>query len=206
MKSFRDFRRFRVNMIVGKKQVIVAGLTVLLGMAVFTNYAVSNAGRRNNTAPVNSGGGNNAPALERADRDGGEANYGDAQFVSGGSVIDDDVSAFFAQARLSKRESRDEAKELLQSALAGGDARVDEIQAIAMDAATLGNFIESEARVEAVLRAQGFSDVLCYISDKGTNIIVRTDGLTAQCAAKIKDALLSEVSVAAENITIVEIK
>jgi stage III sporulation protein AH len=197
-------------MIVGKKQIIIGGLTMLLGLAVFTNYAVTT----NNSVrpePPNNGseaenGAENAGENSETNR-GSSSNYGDAQFVSGGNLIsNDDVSAFFASARLSKRESRDEAKEFLQTIIAGGDVRGDEIQAIAYEAAVLGGFIESEARVEAVLRAQGFTDVLCYISDRGTNIIVRTDGLTAQCAAKIRDALLSEVDVAVENITIVEIR
>jgi stage III sporulation protein AH len=197
MKSFNKLKRLRINMIIGKKQVIIAGLTLLLGLAVFANYSVTT-----NRSIMPSETEQGESAASEADRG---VNYGDAQFVSGGEIVDDEVSAFFSHARLSKRESRDEAKEFLQTVISGGDVRADEIQAIAYEAATLGNFIESEARVEAVLRAQGFSDVLCYISDRGTNIIVRTDGLTAQCAAKIKDALLSEVDVAVEKITIVEI-
>ncbi|MCL2754419.1 MAG: SpoIIIAH-like family protein, partial [Oscillospiraceae bacterium] len=135
-------------------------------------------------------------------------NYGDTQFVNSNSsgISSDEVSAFFAQARLSKQESRDEAKEFLQAIIAGGDVRSNEIEAIAVSASSLGTHIESEARIEARLRAQGFSDVLCYISDRGTNIIVRTDGLTAQCAAIIRDAIVSEVDVAVDKITIVEVK
>jgi len=193
------FRKPKINMIIGKKQIIIAGLCLLLGLAVFANYAVTN---NSDIEPANAN--SNEEAAE-VDSESG-ANYGDTQFVSGGNIVDDDVSAFFASARLSKRESRDEAKEFLETIIAGGDVRGDEIQAIAYEAASLGGFIESESRVEAVLRAQGFSDVLCYISDRGTNVIVRTDGLTAQCAAKIKDALLGEVDVPVENITIVEIK
>ena len=202
MRKFR-FKLPKINMIIGKKQIIIAGLCTLLGLAVFTNYAVT-ANRSVRPAEADSAIGEEAQdGSESVD---GGSNYGDSQFVSGGSISDDDVSAFFASARLSKRESRDEAKEFLQTMINGGDVRGEEIQAIAYDAAALGGFIESEAKVEAVLRAQGFSDVLCYISDRGTNIIVRTDGLTAQDAAKIRDALLSEVSIPVENITIVEIK
>jgi len=188
------FKMPRINMIIGKKQIIIAGLCLLLGLAVFANYAVT---ANRNVAPAETG--------DNQTNSGATSNYGDSQFVTG-NIVNDDVSAFFASARLSKRESRDEAKEFLQTIISGGDVRSEEIQAIAYEASALGGFIESEARVEAVLRAQGFSDVLCYISDRGTNIIVRTDGLTAQCAAKIKDALLSEVDVPVENITIVEIR
>ena len=192
------FRKPRINVIIGKKHIIIAGLTLLLGVAVFANYAVTTNRNVQPSAEIENSDGSETEANRGA-------SYGDTQFVSGGNIVDDEISAFFAAARLSRRESRDEAKEFLQAMIAGGDIRGEEIQAIANDAATLGDFIESEARVEAVLRAQGFSDVLCYISDRGTNIIVRTDGLTAQCAAKIRDALLSEVDVPVENITIVEI-
>ncbi|MCL2035823.1 MAG: SpoIIIAH-like family protein [Oscillospiraceae bacterium] len=193
----RKFKLPRINVIIGKKQIIIAGLALLLGLAVYVNFAVSaNRNVQPSTTPSENAG------EEQAGRN---SNYGDTQFVSA-DILDDDVAAFFAQARISKRESRDEAKEFIQTIISGGDVRGEEIQAIAGDALSLGGFIESEAKVEALLRAQGFSDVLCYISERGTNIIVRTDGLTAQDAAKIKDALLSEVSVPVENITIVEIR
>jgi len=190
-------KRFRINMIVGKKQIIIAGLTLLLGISIFANYALSSARK--------------AKAVDGSSGDSGYAgevsslNYGDAQFVSSSAVVDD-ADAFFASARLSKQQSRDEAKEFLQSMVGGGDVLTEEIEVIARDAAALGGYIESEAKIESILKAQGFGDVLCYISDRGANIIVRTDGLTAQDAAKIKDALISEVSVSPENITIVEVK
>ena len=195
----RKLRLPKIKVFIRKKHIIIAGMTLLLGMAVFANYAVST---NRNAAPLPIEAGEEVENGVEADSG---TNYGDAQFVNGGSILDDDAAAFFAQARLSKRESRDEAKEFLQTIIDGGDVRGDEIQAIAYEAATLGGFIESESRVEAVLKAQGFSDVLCYISDRGTNIIVRTDGLTAQCAAKIRDALLNEVDVPVEKITIVEV-
>jgi stage III sporulation protein AH len=210
MKKWKwKFRKPRINMIIGKKQIIIAGLTLLLGVAIFANYAV-NANRNVRPDSPNSPNSPNSPSSPNSPNspnspdnraDGG--NYGDTRFVSG---MSDDIAAFFAQARVSKRESRDEAMEFLQAMIGGGDVRGDEIQAIAASAHSLGGFIESEARIEARLRAQGFADVLCYISDRGTNIIVRTDGLTAQCAAIIRDAIISEVDVAVENITIVEVR
>ena len=204
------WKKPRINLIIGKKQIIVAGLCLLLGVAVFANYTV-NANRSVQPNEGENSIGDNA----NVDENQASGNYGEARFVNdsttsnedGGvnSITNDEISAFFASARLSQRESREEAKEFLQAIIAGGDVRGEEIQAIAMDASNLGTFIESEARIEARLRAQGFSDVLCYISDRGTNIIVRTDGLTAQCAAIIRDAIVSEVDIAVQDITIVEV-
>ena len=45
-----------------------------------------------------------------------------------------------------------------------------------------------------------------YLSDNSANIIVKSSGLDTAQAAQIKSALLSEVEVAGENITIVEVQ
>ena len=73
------------------------------------------------------------------------------------------------------------------------------------DAVSLGTLIDSENRIESLLRAQGFEDALCYLSDNTANIIVKTDGLDEAGAAKIKSTLLSEYEVSSNNITIVEV-
>lgn len=186
------FKRPRINMIIGKKQIIVTGLTLLLGAAIYVNYVYSssspNSGR---TAPT-------APEAESARG----TYYGDAAFVSGTT---DSAGAFFAQARLDLQESRDEAKEFLQAMFQGGDARGGELEVIARNASRLQGHIESETKIENLLKAQGFEDALVYISDRGVNVIVKTPELDPAGAAKIKNTLLSEISVAAENIIIVEI-
>ena len=201
-KFLRKLRMPRINVIIGKKQIIIAGLTLLLGTAIYVNYIYSSANRT-----VEEDGG--MPQVQSGEAGSG-AFYGDAAFVSSSQNLThnmpNEISAYFMQARFDLQESRDEAKEFLQAMFHGGDARSDELEAIARTAERLNNNIESETKVENLLKAQGFADALVYISDRGVNIIVRVDGeLCPVGAAKIKNTLLSEVSVAAENITIVEI-
>lgn len=185
----------RLNMIIGKKQIIITGLTLILGIAIYVNYVYISGSD-----------------LTAGDITGKESEsqtyYGDAAFVSkdlSGEAVDA-IAEYFAKARLDVQESRDEAKEFLSAMYNGGDATSEELEVLARDASSLSSYIESESKIETLLIAQGFPEVLCYLSDRGANIIVRTDGLDAAGAAKIKNTLLSEVSVAAENITIVEIK
>lgn len=194
-KIMRKFPRF--NMVIGKKQIIITGLTLILGIAIYVNYVYIS--------------GNNFTASENKDSD-SQVYYGDAAFVSkdlnnisADSETADVIAEYFAKARLDVRESRDEAKEFLAAMYNGGDVTSEEMEVLARDASSMSDYIESEAKIENLLVAQGFSEVLCYLSDRGANIIVRTNGLDAVGAAKIKNTLLSEVSVAAENITIVEI-
>lgn len=212
----------RINLIIGKKQIIIVGLTLILGVAVYVNYLI---GSSVDSKPVDSS------------KEAG--NYGDLQFVSGtesgaidnepvGSaeadneeelvvatqadsiepVINDntDTDNYFAQARLDRDESRAAAIEVLKNVYSGGDSTETELAVLAQDAQALSSYVESENRIETVLKAQGFEDVLCYLSESGANVIVKTTGLEQAQAAQIKNALLSEVKIPTENITIVEIK
>ena len=177
----------RLNVILGKKQQVAAGLTVLLGAAVAVNFIF--AGNKKQTLTD--------PAAEVSG-----STYGEADLVSRSA----DSTAYFAQARLDKQASREEAAEVLQSMYQGGDLTQDELSVVAVDAAKMGGYIESETKIESLLKAQGFEDALCYLSDDSANIIVKTDGLDAAGAAKIKSTLLSEVELTNDQITIVEVK
>ena len=77
---------------------------------------------------------------------------------------------------------------------------------IAEDVRQVSGYIETETKVENLLKAQGFSDALCYLSDSSANVIVKTSGLDNAQAAQIKATLLGEIAIPTENITIVEIK
>lgn len=177
----------RLNLIIGKKQIVIASLTVLLGAAVAVNFAVSGAKKKTVE-----------PSTQVS------ANYGDTSYVSNTSLTGTD--AYFAQARLDKQQSRDEAAQVLAAMYNGGDMTLDELSTVSANAQNLSAMIESEGRIETLLKAQGFSDALCYLSENGANIIVKTNGLDAVGAAKIKATLLSEVDVASDSITIVEVK
>ncbi len=182
----------RLNLIIGKKQLAIAGLTVLLGAAVAVNFTVENAAKEQLTQPAAEVSG---------------TNYGEAALVSdtadGAQTTSTD--AYFAQARLDKQSSRDEAAEVLASMYQGGDLTTDELGLVADDALKLASLMESENTIESMLKAQGFEDALCYLSDNSANIIVKTDSLDAVQAAKIKSTLLSEFEVSSDGITIVEV-
>ncbi len=184
----------RINLIIGKKQIILAGLTVLLGAAIYINYLHSST-----------------LGVDTSDKE--TANYGDVQFVSGDKIGDTDVNigttnsdAYFAQARLDKQHSREESLEVLKSFYYGGDRTDEELEVVAEDVLKVSGYIETETKVENLLKAQGFSEALCYLSANSANVIVKTSGLDNAQAAQIKSTLLGEIAVPAENITIVEIK
>jgi stage III sporulation protein AH len=175
------------SFIIGKKQILLAGMTLALGLAIYINYAYSASGGD----------------IEVTDKVQSQSiNYGDAQLVSS-----DETEDYFAQARIDRMNSRDEAEETYKNIISGGDSTDEEKSVATEQAAAMSSLIESESKIESLIKAAGFADCVCYLDGENANIVVKTDsdGLLTSEAAQIKDILLSEVSVAAENIRIFDV-
>ena len=189
------------NLIIGKKQIILAGLTLVLGIAVYMNYVFSEVGEEI------------AADADISSAENARVNYGEAAFVSSDSPEEvKEVSAgvetsdYFAQARLSRMTSRDDAVQTLSAILGGGDLTEEENAAYTMEAVNLSQLSESESKIESLIKAQGFEDCVVYLDGETASIVVRSEGLAADEAAQIKDILLTEVTIPAENIRIFEVK
>lgn len=189
------------NLIIGKKQIILAGLTLVLGIAVYMNYVFSEVGEEI------------AADADISSAENARVNYGEAAFVNSDSPEEvKDVSAevdssdYFAQARLSRMTSRDDAVQTLSAILGGGDLTEEENAAYTMEAVNLSQLSESESKIESLIKAQGFEDCVVYLDGETASIVVRSEGLAADEAAQIKDILLTEVTIPAENIRIFEVK
>lgn len=191
------------NIIIGKKQIILACLTMMLGIAVYVNYVLSD-----NEPLV----GENLSVQSPDDM--ANADYGDSKFVnnepldsqkdeSAGAISADD---YFAQARIDKTTGRDNAIQTLQAVIGGGDITEDEMVAKALEAVELSNFTENESKMESLIKAQGFEDCVVYLEKDSAKVVVKTNGLEAGQAAAIKDIILSISSVPAENIRIFEVR
>ena len=187
------------NLIIGKKQIILASLTLILGIAVYMNYVFSEVESE-------------LAADAEISAESKQVNYGDAAFVNADetskmlSEVDADSTDYFSQARLSRMTSRDDAVQTLSAILGGGDLSEEENAAYTMEAVNLSQLSESESKIESLIKAQGFSDCVVYLDGETASIVVKSEGLAAEEAAQIKDILLSEVTIPAENIRIFEVK
>ena len=181
-------------MIIGKKQIIMTCLTLMLAAAVYINYS---------TAPDIKGGDDTVSVADTDDT----INYGDTEFVNAqpkpADVSSDD---YFAQARLDKMNNRDEAVQTLQTMIGGGDVSEDEMVVNAIDAVEVSKLIESEGTIESLVKAQGFEDCVAYLDGETAKVVVKTEGLDKAQAASIKEIILGESEVSVENIRIFEVK
>ncbi|MBQ8515739.1 MAG: SpoIIIAH-like family protein [Ruminococcus sp.] len=219
------------SFIIGKKQIILSCLTLMLAVAVYVNYAITTKSD-SVTEPS-----------ETADLK-GDVSYGDTEFVSAGTAqnpteaasetdtaeetsdaLSEETAAeesgsfelsaqeegqsaedYFAQARLERTASRDESVATLQSIMGGGDRTEDELITDAIAAVETSQLIESESNIESIVKSMGYTDCIVYLDTDSAKVVVQTEGLDSAQAAAIKDVILGEVTIPAENIRLFEVK
>lgn len=183
-----------MNMIIGKKQIILAVLVLGLGIAIYLNWEFSKTQDSNKL-------------IQRVDS---IKNYGEAEFVKNNeedvAALSTKSSEYFSQARLNRQKSRDEAIDTLKEMLNESGLDQSKKDKLINDAALLAKTIESEGKIENIIKAKGFSEVMVYIQKDKVTVIVKSKGLKESQAAQIKDAVITETDVDSENISIVEVK
>lgn len=115
---------------------------------------------------------------------------------------------YFASARLTRQQSRDEALNLLQTAAASKDASKETIDSATSAIAAMANYSMMETEIENILLAKNFSECVAFISADGVTLAVPApqEGLKAEDVAKITDAVISETKFTASQIKIIEVK
>ena len=215
------------SLIIGKKQIILSCLTLMLAVAVYVNYVITKDSV--DTSPISTA------ELK------GNVSYGDTEFVNASSADSskDDktkkedkdnkdkegssdkknaediptekaegqsAEEYFAQARLERTASRDESVAALQSVMGSGDRTDDELITDAIAAVETSKLIENESNIESIVKSMGYSDCIVYLDSDSAKVVVRTDGLDSAQAAAIKDVILGEITIPAENIRLFEVR
>ena len=167
-----------------KRNILIATVLVFVCAAVYLNWSYN---RADESEPV-----------------GAEDGAGDQQSVSAGS----EDSNYFAQARLTRQTSRDEALSLLETAAASESASQETIDG-AMDAiAAMATWSMQETQIENLLLAKNFEDCVVYISSDGVTVAVPApvEGLSAASVAQITETIIGETGCTAEDIRVIEVK
>lgn len=184
----------KMNMIVGKKQIVLSALVLALGVAVYLNYQYSQVGE--NEFPVSDAA--NVSAVVEEEKTIGEETELEETYGE----------AYFAEAKLSRSQSRDQAVEALASMLGEADLNEDQKIKLTLEATALAKTIETEGKIENLLKAKGFDECMVYYDNTKADIIVKSsvEGLSDEEVAQMQDIVLGETDIAAENIRIIEVK
>ena len=196
-----------------RKKLTLLSLVVALGVAVYLNweyaktgasaYGLTVAGEAQSTVQT-------AAEVEEVSLDGEEQptadkNYGEAQLVS---LSSEEVSKYFDEARLNRTKTRDEALDTLQKSLKNAKLSDTEKKELTDQLSAVITSIAAEGEIESMVKAKGFIDCVAFLDGDKANITVKTknDELTRSEVAQIRDIVMENSEISAQNITIVEVK
>ena len=118
------------------------------------------------------------------------------------------ANEYFAEARMTRQVSRDEALELLQAAATADTASQETIDSAMNAISAMAQCSMQESQIENLLIAKEFADCVVYIGNDAVTVAVPAppDGLSEEAVAKITDIICNETVYDAAHMSIVEVK
>lgn len=133
----------------------------------------------------------------------------DMAAISAGEPIDTTATDYFAAVRLSRQQARDSAVNLLQDAMAysaSGEGSKDVESAMELE--EIVQTALSEAQIESLIIAKGYTDCVAYMSRDGISVAVSAPegGLQQDDVAVIADIVMNQSEYAMDDIRVVEVQ
>ena len=115
---------------------------------------------------------------------------------------------YFAEARLTRQVTRDEALQLLQTAATAETASQETIDGAMNAISAMATTSMKEAQIENLLIAKDFDDCVVYIGNDSVTVAVPapSDGLTEEAVARITDIICNETEYQAAQLSIIEVR
>lgn len=173
---------------IGKRNIIIAASFAVLAVALVLALALF-------------GGANN----DGYDYSEGVGNISDGAQSTGSSTdAQDSVDTYFSSVQLNRQRSRDEALEVLQGVVDNDSSTETAKNEALAEINKLAKVMETEANIETLIVAKGFSECVAVISDEGASIVVKSDGLAAAQISQINEIVYEQAGIDPADIKIIQ--
>ncbi len=173
-----------MHVLIGKRQLVLAGLVVILGLAVFVNWYFTENGK-----PLSPEGAADAASPSAAD--------GAASFASSS-----DAAEYFSQAKLDRETSLSAALEQLEAVMASAEADDPEARAARERVAALTAAAKIETDIESLVSVQLGAQCVAVAGEDTVEVIVSPEALNDTAVLRISDIIRSVCGTKYENIRI----
>ncbi len=169
-----------------KKRAVAAAVLLFTGAAVYLNWRYTD--NVANTSKVLG-----QSTLVNAQEEGANADS---------TSVEDD---YFATARLSRKQARDNAIGMLKEAEVDENAEQSVLNEASETLQVLAAYTVAEAQIESLVTAKGYADCVTFMGVDSVSVVVSdADGLDTTDVARIKDIVINETSYTADQIKIME--
>ena len=173
---------------IGKRNLIIALAVLLVGAAVWINWAV--------ISNQNGGG------FDGYDQSSGMDNsYTGTNGTTNSGTSEED---WYSSAQVSRTRARDEALEVLQSVVNDEGATEEAKAAAYSDITKLAKNMENETNIETLILAKGFEKCVAVINENDASIIVSADSeLTPAQLSQINEIVYTQSGIEPVNVKII---
>ena len=180
-EKFKNFCRK-----VGKRNFIIIGAVVLIAAAVAINLVIFSRERSKGFDYDKSAG------MEVSGTTAGTTDTASA------------VDSYFASVQLSRQRTRDEAMEVLQAVVDNSASTTTAKNEALAEINKMAKIMDTEANIESLIRAKGFTECVAVINGDSASIVVRSDGLIASEISQITEIVYEQAGIQPINIKIIE--
>lgn len=175
-----------------KRNIMVVTVLLFVCAAIYLNWSYNNSWGKADTAMVEA---------EDAAMEAAEEAYNETNSLS------EKASSYFADARLNRQVSRDEALDLLESTAENKDASQETIDSAMKSISAMANYSMQETQLENLLIAKDFADCVVYMTDDAITVAVPApaEGLSDASVARITEMVTSETGYTAAQLNVIEI-
>ncbi len=176
-----------------KRYIILAALVLALGTAVYVNYQFAGAGS------------------STASKELGKAEYVNAT-VGSVSTSDEAVQTsalsksqkdYFASERTKRQETQDKILDEVNEIFDFENSTDEEKSEAEQSVESIIRTFTVQDSIESIIKAKGFSECLCWISDEGVTVIVPDSELNDTSVLIIDDAVISHYDTDYDDISVV---
>ena len=194
---------------IGKKQLILTGLVLTLGAAVYLNWQFSG-----NTDLLS---GSDAVSVSKelgeaefvntsSDKKAGESTAQKSTELSSSKESTASASKssdeYFSQAKVNRQQTQDDIAEMTKKILESSEeSDTAKAEAVAK-AAELATVMEQQTNVESLIKAKGFEECMVFIQNGECSIVVRDSDLPADDALIIKDIATGQTGITVDKIKV----
>ncbi len=181
-----------MNKFFRKRQILLPVLVLVLAAAIYINWQFAGRGNTDNSA------------VTSADDNLGEAEYVANQNVSVSAQTE--LQQYFINARADRERARNDAMAELDQIEANVKATDEQISAAVKLRMFMASFMESEANIETLVKAKGFSDCVAVINSDSVNLVVASDALSQSEILQIQDIVVSQYEISLDKIKVINIE
>ena len=190
-----------------KRNAVIITAVAFLGVAVYLNWSY---GKNEDEAAAGLEKSSGEAVVNDYAEQGEEIGlfYEPEEEMQAAAAIYDDVSDYFATARLTRQQARDSAISILKESTELENATQEAIDGAMAEMSVMAGFSMDEVEIETLIKAKGFAECVVFLDDDSVTVAVSApeEGLSSSAVSKITDIILAETGLSAEQIKIIEVK